>query len=74
MMRMSVVFLLGIFMMIFVFGGLVLAGFAIWVLATKKETLPKWVKVVLWLFVVLAAVLLVVGIVGVLAFFSNIMH
>lgn len=68
---MSVVFLLGIFMMVFVFGGLVLAGFAVGALATKKETLPKWVKVVLWLFVALAAVLLVVGIVSVLAFFSK---
>ena len=68
---MSVVFLLGIFMMIFVFGGLVLAGFAIWALATKNETLPKWVKVVLWLFVSLAAVLLIVAIVSVLIFFGK---
>lgn len=62
---MSLMFLIGIFMMISVFGGFVLAGLAIWALATKQETLPTWVKVVLWLFVILAVVLLITGIVSI---------
>lgn len=64
---MNVMFLIGIFVMISIFGGLILAGLAIWALATKKETLPRWGKIVLWLFVVLAIVLLITGIVSILA-------
>jgi type VI protein secretion system component VasF len=67
--------LLGIFVLFFLFGGMILAGFAIWALATKKDTLPQWAKVVLWLFVALAAVLLVAVIFGIIAFFGNVvMH
>ncbi|AMJ40296.1 hypothetical protein SAMN02745151_00783 [[Clostridium] propionicum DSM 1682] len=74
-MRMNVVMLLGIFVLFFLFGGMILAGFAIWALATKKDTLPQWAKVVLWLFVALAAVLLVAVIFGIIAFFGNVvMH
>ncbi|HBF65650.1 hypothetical protein [Anaerotignum propionicum] len=72
---MNVVMLLGIFVLFFLFGGMILAGFAIWALATKKDTLPQWAKVVLWLFVALAAVLLVAVIFGIIAFFGNVvMH
>lgn len=71
---MNVVMLLGIFMIFFLFGGMLLAGFAIWALATKKETLPQWAKVVLWLFVALAAILLIAVIFGVIAFFGNVIH
>jgi hypothetical protein len=72
---MSMVFLIGIFMLIFIFGGMVLAGFAIWALATKKDTLPQWVKIILWLFVVLAGILLITGIVFVFSFLSKfVMH
>lgn len=73
-MRMNVVMLLSIFAIFFLFGGMILAGVAIWALATKKETLPQWAKVVLWLFVALAAILLIAVIFGVVLFFGNVMH
>ncbi len=73
-MRMNVVMLLSIFVIFFLFGGMILAGVAIWALATKKETLPQWAKVVLWLFVALAAILLIAVIFGVVLFFGNVMH
>lgn len=73
-MRMSVVMLLSIVVIFFLFGGMILAGVAIWALATKKETLPQWAKVVLWLFVALAAILLIAVIFGVVLFFGNVMH
>lgn len=68
---MSMMLLFMIVMMITVFGSLVLAGVAIWALATKKETLPQWGKIVLWLFVVLGAVLLITGIISVFAFLGK---
>jgi len=71
---MNVVMLLSIFAIFFLFGGMILAGVAIWALATKKETLPQWAKVVLWLFVALAAILLIAVIFGVVLFFGNVMH
>lgn len=73
-MRMNVVMLLSIFAIFFLFGGMILAGVAIWALATKKETLPQWAKVVLWLFVALAAILLIAVIFGVVLFFGNVVH
>ncbi len=72
---MSMVSLIGVFTLIFIFGGMVLAGFAIWALATKKEALPQWVKIILWLFVVLAGILLITGIVFIFSFLSKfVMH
>jgi len=60
-----------LFMFISVLGSFVLAGFAIWALATKKDTLPKWGKIVLWLFVALAVILLIAGIFSVVVVLRN---
>lgn len=70
---MNVMFLGGILMLILFFGGLVLAGLAIWALATKKDTLPQWGKIMLWVFVVLAGMILITGIVCILVFVRKIL-
>lgn len=65
---MSVMFLFGIFAVILIFGSFIVAGVAIWALAAKKESMPKWGKIVLWLFIALAAILLIVGILVIIGF------
>ena len=68
---MSIVFLGGILLLVFLFGGTVLAALAIWALLAKKESLPQWAKIVLWLFVVLAVVVLIAAVVGIFLFFGR---
>mgnify|MGYP000946287861 CR=1 FL=1 len=65
---MSLIFLGSIFVFIFLFGGVILVGLAIWALLSKKEALPLWAKSILWLFVALAAVLLVAGVASIFYF------
>jgi len=68
---MSIVFLGGIFVLIFLFGGAVLAALAIWALLAKKESLPQWAKIVLWLFVALAVVLLIAAVISIFLIFGK---
>lgn len=68
---MSLMFIIGIFAIILLFGSLIIAGVAIWALAAKKETMPKWGKTVLWLLIALAVILLIVGIVVIMAFLGR---
>lgn len=68
---MSIVFVFGVFMLICIFGSFVLAGVTIWALVNKKEVLPQWGKVVLWLLLALAIAVLIIGIISVFVFMGN---
>lgn len=68
---MNIMFIFGIILMISIFGSFILAGVAIWALATKKDTMPKWGKIILWLFIILAIIILIVGIISVMAFLGK---
>ncbi|WP_352400945.1 hypothetical protein [Anaerotignum sp.] len=68
---MSFMFVFSIFMLICIFGSFILAGVTIWALATKKDVLPRWGKVVLWLMLALSALIIGIGGIGVALFMSN---
>ena len=57
--------------MLFLFGGVISAALAIWALLAKKESLPQWAKIVLWLFVALAVGVLIAVIIGVFLIFRR---
>lgn len=69
---MSLIFIVGIFAIILIFISVVLAGVAMWALVTKKEMLPQWGKVVLWLFIILAAILVIGSVIGLFVILSNV--
>ncbi|WMI80336.1 hypothetical protein [Anaerotignum sp. MB30-C6] len=67
---MSIVLLVGVLGVICIFGSMVLAGLGIWTLAIKKDSLPKW-GIALWLLIVLAGIILIVGGLSLLGIFGN---
>lgn len=67
---MSIALLVGVLVVICIFGSMVLAGLGIWTLAIKKDSLPKW-GIALWLLIVLAGIILIVGGLSLLGIFGS---